>query len=192
MKKLSELIAEAERVIQKEYIETISFDIDGTLYPMRKVEFRWWLSFVKNPFKALKFLVIRKKWEGRRNGRKICAVTENDVSFFETFLAKELLYEGLVPAEIKEWILKLNDRGKKIYFLSDHGAEVKADVLKLPEGKTINCLTEAGELKPHSNICQILRKHQILPATHLHLGDRWTDEEQAKLFNCKFFYFIHQ
>jgi hypothetical protein len=32
-------------------------------------------------------------------------------------------------------------------------------------------------------------KYQIDPRTHLHLGDRWTDAEQARLFGCEFRYF---
>lgn len=190
MKRLSEKIAEIEGFITQKEFQTVSFDIDGTLYPIRKAEIRWWRKFFLNPFQAMKFLLIRKKWEKRRKGENIL-VTNEDILFFEKFLVEDLLRVSFVPEEIRTWIEALQQRGLEVYYLSDHGAREKISVFKL-QGKLINCLTETGELKPHSKISELLSgTYKLRPQTHLHIGDRWTDEEQARLFGCAFKYLKH-
>jgi FMN phosphatase YigB (HAD superfamily) len=150
---------------------------------------RWWKKFFLSPARATRFYQIKKTWEKRRQGNGTPALKE-DVQFFEEFLT-EMLDESLVPAEIMKLIQNLNSKGTKIFFLSDHGAEEKVKRLGLSGlGTPINCLTETGELKPHAKISSLLSdKYQINASSHLHLGDRWTDEEQAKLFGCEFRYF---
>jgi FMN phosphatase YigB (HAD superfamily) len=189
MKSLLEKIADAEKIIRSQQIKTISFDIDGTIYPIQKAQFAWWKKFFVSPKDSVKFLAIRKKWEKRRAGNASIEVTRSDVEFFEEFLAS-LLDENFVPKEILNWFTDLEKRGLNIFFLSDHGAEKKLQKLNV-RGEAINCLTKTGELKPHQKISEYLKSHyKILPDHHLHLGDRWTDEEQAKLLGSHFSYFI--
>jgi FMN phosphatase YigB (HAD superfamily) len=183
----SSSFAELKRLIQEKNLKTISFDIDGTVYPIRKVELRWWKSLLHSPLKARRFYHIKKAWEKRRKGGGIAALP-TDVAFFEEFLSS-LLDASLVPQSVREGIEELRQSGVEIYFLSDHGAEVKLMKLGL-HGKSINCLTETGELKPHPKISELLLKLGIRPPEHLHVGDRWTDEEQARLLGCEFRYFV--
>lgn len=166
---------------------SVSFDIDGTVYPILKVKLRWWRKFFVSPGSALRFYRIKKSWELRRKGDKQVPVSRNDILFFEEFLTS-LLDPTLVPAEIHTLIHGLKEKGVEIFFLSDHGASEKLSCLGL-EGMAINCLTETGELKPHPKISALLREtYKIDPTRHLHLGDRWTDEEQARIFGSSFRY----
>lgn len=189
MKNLSAKIQELNSLIEKHGIRTISFDIDGTLYPMNLVRWRWRKTFFMRPIASIRFLMIRKKWEDRRKGAARNAILPQDVKEFEQFL-EGLLDESLVPVEIRHWLHSLNKKNIDLYFLTDHGAEVKLRKLNLvTQGRYIDCLKETGELKPHFRISQILKdKFLIRPETHLHLGDRWTDEAQAKLFGSYFQY----
>lgn len=174
--------------VNERSFQSVSFDIDGTVYPMRKMELRWWKKFFLSPAKALRFYRIKKTWEGRRLGDPSVSVNPEDVTFFEAFLTA-MMDEELVPFEIRDWIRELDGFGMRIFFLSDHGAKEKLSCLGL-QGVGINCLGETGELKPHAKITELLRgKYGIDPETHLHIGDRWTDEEQAKLLGCAFRYF---
>lgn len=183
MKNLSEI----EAFIEQNGIQSVSFDIDGTVYPIKKVQINWWKSFFSSPIPAMRFLKIRKTWEKRRQGNQEIEIKNDDVEFFEEFLA-DLLNSHLVPSEMRAFLNKLEN--KNIIFLSDHGAERKLIKLGL-KGNAINCLTQTGELKPHKKISDFLiSKYKIDPKTHLHLGDRWTDEEQAKLLGSHFLYLI--
>jgi FMN phosphatase YigB (HAD superfamily) len=174
-----------------ERIQSISFDMDGTLYPIFKVQLRWWFQLLIRPFSALRFLSIKRTWEKRRKGDSFIDIKNQDITFFEDFLSSHLLREEDVFPEIKEIFKVCKTREIKIYFLSDHGTEKKMRTLNLSGvGQPINCLLETGELKPHPKISQLLISHyKINPQTHLHLGDRWTDEEQAKIFGSLFHYF---
>jgi FMN phosphatase YigB (HAD superfamily) len=188
MKKLLEKIEAINELIDQRGIKTISFDVDGTVYPIKKVQARWWYSLMNHPLQNLKFLLIKLKWERRRKGKQEVVIREGDIVFFEYYLTHVLLNESLVPAPLKEWIIYLKKRDLEIYFLSDHGAQAKIDILKLAEyGTAINCLSETGELKPHHRIARLLtEKYDLHASTHLHLGDRWTDEKQAEIFGCSF------
>lgn len=191
MKSLSQKITEIDQFIISHDIKSVSFDIDGTVYPIHKVKIRWWIKFFVHPPMAIKFLKIRKSWEKRRAGDNKVSITKEDVVFFERFLAS-LLSDDLIPAEIKNWIKDLKNRKIRILFLSDHGAEIKLSTLKLSAlGESVNCLTSTGELKPHKAITEHLTKNlNVTGSTHLHIGDRWTDEAQAKLMNASFKYLI--
>lgn len=191
MKNLSQQIAEINQFISSGNIRSISFDIDGTLYPLNKVKVRWWMKFFKNPSEAMRFLKIRKTWEKRRAGDQSISVTKEDVIFFESFLAA-LLSPDLIPKEIRNWLTELKNKNVRIVFLSDHGAEIKLKTLELSLlGEAVNCLTETGELKPHEAITNhLLIQKQIVANEHLHLGDRWTDEAQAKLMKASFMYLM--
>lgn len=172
-------------------VKSISFDIDGTLYPIFKVQLRWWIFFFIKPFCAIRFILIKRTWEKRRRGNLSIQILSDDIIFFEDFLSTCLISEKDIFPQIKEILEICKNKSIKIYFLSDHGAEKKINKLKLCEfGTPINCLTETGELKPHLKISQLLsNQYKIDPKSHLHLGDRWTDEEQAKIFGCEFVYF---
>jgi HAD superfamily hydrolase (TIGR01549 family) len=185
MKKSS--LAEIRNLLDMRPFQSVSFDIDGTVYPIRKIQLRWWKNFFLSPARASRFYHIKKTWETRRKGDGVPALPE-DVKFFEEFLTG-MMDETLVPVEMREFIDHL--KAKKVFFLSDHGASEKLRRLGLSEsGTPINCLTETGELKPHVKISKLLsEKYGIDPTSHLHLGDRWTDEEQAKLFGCEFRFF---
>ncbi|MFL5785342.1 MAG: HAD family hydrolase [Bacteriovoracaceae bacterium] len=187
MKKSS--LAEIRKLLDTRHFQSVSFDIDGTVYPIRKIQMRWWKNFFLTPMRASRFYNIKKTWETRRKGDGVPALAE-DVKFFEEFLTG-MMDESLVDPDVKKWIGELKAKGTKIFFLSDHGAAEKLLRLGLWElGTPINCLTETGELKPHVKISKLLsEKYAIGPQSHLHLGDRWTDEEQAKLFGCEFRYF---
>jgi len=176
--------------VNEKGLKTVSFDIDGTVYPILKMQFRWWKAFFLNPMKALRFYGIKRTWERRRKGSRSIEAHPSDVLFFEEFLTG-MMDESLVPPEVSGWIQEISSAKIQVYFLSDHGAMEKLKRLGLAHmGKPINCLTETGELKPHEKISGLLRdKYGIDPQTHLHLGDRWTDEEQARLFGCEFRYF---
>jgi FMN phosphatase YigB (HAD superfamily) len=191
MKNLSQKITEINQFISAEKIRSVSFDIDGTLYPLNKVKVRWWMRFFVNPSEAMTFLKIRKTWEKRRAGDQSISVTKEDVIFFEGFLAS-LLSPDLIPKEIRNWLTELKNKNVRIVFLSDHGAEIKLKALELSFlGEAVNCLTETGELKPHAAITNhLLIQKQIVAHEHLHLGDRWTDEAQAKLMNASFIYLM--
>lgn len=186
MKDLSLKHSEIFNLVAHKNIKSISFDIDGTVYPLRKVELRWWSQFFKSPAKAIRFYLIRKRWEKRRQGMPV-EVKPEEVAFFEEFLSN-MLSVDLVPAEIHQLMTKLQKRNVKIFFLSDHGAETKMKLLHLMEyGQPINCLHETNELKPHKKISKLLKdKYSLEAKSHLHLGDRWTDEAQAKDFGCYF------
>lgn len=188
MKNLSHRIQEINAFIETHGIRTISLDIDGTVYPMKDITWRWRKVFFQRPLAAIRFLKIRKKWEVRRLGQNM-PILSTDVQEFEQFLGS-LLDQKLVPMEIRNWLQELNQKNLDVYFLTDHGAEIKLQKLELlPFGRHIDCLKETGELKPHFKISQILKeKFFIYPETHLHLGDRWTDEAQAKLFGSYFQY----
>ena len=170
-----------------DHIKSVSFDIDGTVYPMRKMELRWWKNFFTGPGDAIRFFQIKKAWEKRRKGSRTVDVSPEDVIFFEDFLTS-MMDESLVPQDIRDLLQSLK---VKLYFLSDHGAKAKLTRLGLSSfGTPINCLSETGELKPHPEISRLLiSSYGINPRTHLHLGDRWSDEEQARLFGCDFQYF---
>lgn len=189
MKDLSNKLKTILIFIQEKQIQSVSFDIDGTLYPMLRVEWRWWKLFFLSPLKALKFIQIRKKWERRRKGTDQVIILPEDVSFFERFLLT-LLYPALVPNEIKTFLHTLKENKITIYFLSDHGTGTKLKALNLTNlGTPVNCLDEVQELKPHKKIAYLLtEKYHINPLHHLHLGDRWTDEEQAQLLKAHFQY----
>lgn len=191
MKKLSKKISDLHELIAEKKIKTVSFDIDGTLYPIIKVQMRWWLMLLRQPIKAIKFLSIKKKWEQRRLGNQNISIVDSDILFFEHFLLSLLQVPNLVPSEIRSLLMTLQSSGIKVYFLSDHGATSKIKALELlTAGHPINCLTETGELKPHSKISVLLsQKYGLVPEKHLHLGDRWSDQEQAKLFGCHFVLF---
>lgn len=176
--------------VHEKGVLSVSFDIDGTLYPIRRIQLRWWTAFLLSPARALRFYGIRKSWEKRRKGDSTIEANPEDAKFFEEFLAG-MMDHSLVHTEILDWIKELGACDVKVYFLSDHGAMPKLKRLGLAHlGTPINCLTETGELKPHDKISALLKeKYGIDPRRHLHLGDRWTDEEQAKLFGCEFRYF---
>ncbi len=187
MKDLSSSLSEIDQLIISKNIKTISLDIDGTLYPMRAVEVRWWHRFLCSPFKALQFLWIRKRWEKKRKGGDIL-VTKNDQQTFEKFLLT-LLSPELVKFTTLYWLRSLERRGLRGYYLTDHSVELKLKALGLPglDG-AFDGLTLSGELKPHPKLAHELK--QVLkmdPHTHLHIGDRWSDEEQARLMGCHFF-----
>ncbi len=167
--------------------KSVSFDIDGTLYPILKVQMKWWRKFFLSPRAAIRFYNIKKTWELKRKGDGKVPVVQEDVAFFENFLTS-MLDPSLVPDEIRNLIQALRSKKVEVFFLSDHGAKEKLSRLGLT-GMAINCLGETGELKPHPKISELLRKSGIIPETHLHIGDRWTDEEQARLFGCSFRYF---
>lgn len=165
-------------------IRSVSFDIDGTLYPMRKAHRRWWARFLRHPIEAATFLSIKRKWEQRRKGNAI-AIENEDIEAFEGFLLK-LYAPDFVSHDMKDWLKTLGQSVRVIY-LSDHGASQKVKALGLPAAESFDCLRETGELKPHQKIAmQFLEKFSLDPATHLHIGDRWTDEEQARLMKCHF------
>lgn len=187
MKNLSAELRALKAYIEGHQILSVSFDIDGTLYPMKKVQRRWWQSFLLSPRRALRFLEIRKRWEKRRQGSESVEVLPSDVEFFENFLGA-LLGDRFVPSEIRIFLEWLKARDVKIYFLTDHGAQVKLQKLKLSHvGESINCLRECGELKPHFKIASLMRERfSIAPEKHLHLGDRWTDEAQAQILGSHF------
>lgn len=187
MKNLS--FVELCELVQERGFKTITLDVDGTLYPMGQMKRRWWGAFVRSPGKALRFYQIKKAWEKRRKGKGDVSVAPEDVIFFEEFLVS-LMDTELVPFEIRDWIRELNDCGVKVYFLSDHGTERKIEKLDFVAlGTPINCLGETGELKPHAKISTLLKeKFRVDPKSHLHVGDRWTDEEQARLMGCEFRY----
>lgn len=189
MKSLSHNIQDVVKLIEKEGIRSISFDIDGTLYPMKKVHERWWKCFFIAPIESLKFLKIRKEWEKKRQGKKEIIVRESDIRFFEDYLLK-LLHQKLIPQDIKELLKVIRTKNIALYFLSDHGTETKLKALGISHlGQSINCLSETGELKPHAKIATLFQeRYHINPKEHLHLGDRWTDEEQAKLLKSHFQY----
>ncbi len=191
MKSLSQKITEIDQFIKSNKIQSVSFDIDGTVYPINKVKIRWWIKFFVHPPIAMKFLKIRKTWEKRRAGDITVNVTKEDVVFFENFLAS-LLSPDLVPIEISQWMKDLKRRNIRILFLSDHGAEIKLTTLKLAShGEAVNCLTTTGELKPHAAITNhLINNLNVKGKTHLHLGDRWTDEAQAKLMDASFMYLM--
>ncbi len=183
--KNSSLVELAEFVNERSF-RSVSFDIDGTIYPIRKVQLRWWMRLFLSPGKALRFLLIKNSWEKRRKGEAV-DLSPGDIPFFENFLTG-MMDETLVPDEIRDWITELRSCEIEVFFLSDHGAAEKLSKLGL-SGTAINCLVETGELKPHQKISALLReKYRINPSQHLHMGDRWTDEEQAKLFGCSFRY----
>lgn len=186
MKNLS--LVELSEFVNERSFRSVSFDIDGTIYPIRKVQLRWWKRLFLSPGKALRFYGIKYAWEKRRKGEEIL-LAPGDIQFFEDFLTG-MMDEYLVPDEIRDWITELRNCEIEVFFLSDHGAVEKLARLGLT-GTAINCLVETGELKPHHKISSLLReKYQINASQHLHLGDRWTDEEQAKLFGCSFRYLI--
>lgn len=191
MKSLSQKITEIDQFINLNKIKSLSLDIDGTVYPINKVKIRWWIKFFVHPPMAMKFLKIRKTWEKRRAGDNSITIKKEDVIFFENFLAS-LLGPDLVPVEIRSWITDLGKRNIRVLFLSDHGAETKLSTLKLSTfGEAMNCLTMTGELKPHAAITNhLINVLRIDGKTHLHLGDRWTDEAQAKLMNASFMYLM--
>ena len=183
MNSLSDRLKELSHFIDAHDIRSISFDIDGTLYPLKLVEKRWRKKFLYSPIRSLRFLNIRRKWEKRRKGVAI-QILPDDVAQFETYL-ESLLGPELVPTEIRNWIERLD---LDIYFLTDHGGVVKLRKLGF-KGTVIDCLKEAGELKPHVRISEVLKeKYNILPERHLHLGDRWTDEAQARMSGSYFQY----
>ena len=189
MTNLSPKFNELLSFIIQHKIVSVSFDIDGTLYPIRKVQLKWWLNLLSDSRSAWKFLKIKREWELRRKGNSTVPVSSNDVEYFEAYLVS-MLNPSLVPEEIKDFIQVLKSKNIAIYFLSDHGAKAKLAGLHLDsEGTPVNCLIETQELKPHEKISRLLRdKYLIRPETHLHLGDRWTDEEQARIFGCHFKY----
>lgn len=177
-------------LLSEQSLESVSFDIDGTVYPILRVHARWFRKFLRSPREAWRFYQIRSLWEERRLGHENIEIREEDIVFFESFLTG-VLDESLVTAEVWELLRALRERKIKVYFLTDHGARTKLQKLGLSEeGVPINCLGQCGELKPHVKIGALLSgTYGIEPRTHLHLGDRWTDEEQAKLFGCEFRYF---
>ena len=193
MKKLLEKIKHINEIIEKNNIQSLSFDIDGTLYPLRKVELRWWFLIFRKPFRTLKFLSIKMTWEKKRLGDERISILPGEIKFFEDFLVNQLLYRGLVPVEVRHWLISLKKSGRSIFFLSDHGAKAKIEIFQLSEfGACIDCLSETGELKPHIKIGNLLTEnYKISSARHLHLGDRWSDKEQARIFGCSFEYFKH-
>ncbi|MFN9114476.1 MAG: hypothetical protein ACK5XN_30820 [Bacteroidota bacterium] len=187
MKDLSSSLFEIDQLIVSKNIQTISLDIDGTLYPMKAVELRWWKSFVFSPIQALQFLLIRKRWERKRKGLTV-SVTEKDKSNFEHVLLT-LLCPRLVKFTTLYWLRGLKSRGLKAYYLTDHSVELKMKALDLPKlDGAFDGLTLSGELKPHATLAKDLNQALgINPLTHLHIGDRWSDEEQARLMGCHFF-----
>lgn len=189
MKNLSDNIKEIQQYIEKNGIVSVSFDIDGTLYPMKKIEQRWWKQFFISPIKATRFLSIRKRWEKKRKGDQTITVSEVEIEFFENFLAS-LIDSSLLDPQVYKLLSSLQGQQQTIFFLSDHGAERKLERLNLISlGTPINCLGETRELKPHLKIAELFRsKYQINPAKHLHLGDRWSDQEQAKLLGSHFLF----
>ncbi len=189
MTRLSQKLKAIEDFIRSNEVRSVSFDIDGTVYPIVRVQRRWWWKLVRSFGDARRFYLIKRTWEGRRKGDAKVPVTEADIDFFENFLVS-LLDPELVPGEIRVFIDSLVDRKIEVFFLSDHGARAKLAALGLGQkGPGINCLVETGQLKPHEKISGLLAEtYRIEPRTHLHLGDRWTDEEQARLFGCAFRY----
>ncbi len=184
MKNLS--LVELGEFVNEQSFRTVSFDIDGTVYPIRKIQIRWWMKLLVSPKRAIRFYQIKQAWEERRKGGDVRILTD-DILFFEEFLT-DMMDENLVPLEIRDWIDELRKCEIEVYFLSDHGAVAKLSRLGL-SGIAINCLTETGELKPHAKISSLLHeKYKINPAQHIHFGDRWSDEEQARLFGCAFRY----
>ncbi len=178
--------AEIVAIVKEQSLKSVSFDIDGTVYPIVKVQLRWWKNFFISPRRAVRFFNIKKTWEKRRLGDVNVPVSSEDVRFFEDFLTS-MLDQSLVPEEMRNLIKELRSLGVEVLFLSDHGATEKLSCLGL-SGNAINCLVETGHLKPHEKISEALVRHGIIPESHLHLGDRWTDEEQARLFGCSFLY----
>lgn len=179
-------LVELSEFVNERSFRTVSFDIDGTVYPIRKIQIRWWKKLFASPARALRFYQIKSTWEKRRKGGDT-HILADDIKFFEEFLT-EMMDESLVPDEIRDWIAELKNCEIEVYFLSDHGAAAKLSKLGLA-GIAINCLTETGELKPHQKISALLHeRYKIDPAKHIHFGDRWSDEEQAKLFGCSFRY----
>lgn len=185
MKNLSEKINELKAFIDAHKISSVSFDIDGTVYPLHKVKVIWWKKFIYHPYNALRFLNIRKEWEKRRLGGAI-SILQEDREFFEEFLSS-MLKPDLVPDEMRSFIKELEIKGVRVIFLSDHGAEKKLQKLGL-KGTGVNCLEVTGELKPHPSIAHyMLTTFNIHSSSHLHTGDRWTDEKQAELMKAHFF-----
>lgn len=186
MKNQSDKIHKLISFIETHKITSVSLDIDGTLYPLRRVKFIWWMRFFLSPFMAIKFLTIRKKWEKRRLGKPEAILAE-DLKFFEEFLSS-MLDPSMVPDDIRIFLKAMADKKINVTFLSDHGSEKKLKRLGL-NGDAVNCLEVTGELKPHPLIAEyMLKNFDLVPGHHLHVGDRWTDEKQAALMNAHYFY----
>ncbi len=98
--------------------KSVSFDIDGTLYPIRKIERRWWRHLFQGPKRAIRFYGIKRKWEKKRRGIDRFPTHPKDIAFFEAFLIA-LLDESFVAEEMKSLLLSLKNAGIDIYFLSD-------------------------------------------------------------------------
>jgi FMN phosphatase YigB (HAD superfamily) len=190
MTRLSKELKEISALIEQNHIESISFDIDGTLYPIRRAQLQWWFSLFYRPLEARRFYEIKEAWEGRRLGDAAVPVTSEDVLFFENFLVS-LLNPKFVPKDMLSFLHQAKSR-QKLFFLSDHGAGAKLEKLHLQHsGVAINCLLETGELKPHGKISEVLKsKYGINPEMHLHVGDRWSDEAQARDLGCTFYKLI--
>lgn len=186
MKDLLSIIPEIEAFIAKHSIRTLSFDIDGTLYPMTLVERNWWKYFVSHPIEALRFLRIRKRWEKKRLGEAI-SVPPEDIRAFEDVLLR-LLTPQMVQEETRQWLRSLQGRGLRSYYLTDHSVRAKLTALRLPKlDGEVDGLSVSGELKPHPQLAAALLKlWNIEGATHVHIGDRWSDEAQAKLLGAHF------
>lgn len=187
MKDLSSSLSEIDQLIVAKKIKTISLDIDGTLYPMKAVELRWWRRFFISPIKSLRFLMIRKRWEKKRKGGT-ASVTLSDQQEFESYLIG-LLSPGLVRFATLYWLRGLKERGLRVFYLTDHSVDLKLRALALPDlDGAFDGLTLSGELKPHARLARELQRATgIDPVSHLHIGDRWSDEEQARLMSCHFF-----
>lgn len=191
MKTLSKLIKNAEKLISQNSVKSISFDIDGTLYPMSKIKNKSFQSFKKSPLKFILFLLLRKKFEVKRYIFNNLEISEKSRVFFENYFTQHFLDEEWIEVELRNWIVKLKNQGLQIYFISDHGTDLKLKKLKLSDiGMEINCLKDTSQLKPHQKISEILKeKFKLTASNHLHLGDRSCDQELAQSIGCLFMNF---
>ncbi len=186
MQTLLEQINEVEKLITRYHIKSISFDIDGTLFPIRHLYRNWFAALAKCPLKTMRFYKISRTLEYYRKLNTAVDISSRDLSFFKKYLI-EILFENIsVEQKLVNWIAELEQRNLKVIYLSDHATTAKLQSLNLASKNTIDCLFQTGHLKPHASIISLLVSQNIHMEHHLHLGDRSTDEEQAKLFGCRF------
>lgn len=189
MKKLLKQISEINHFIEQHQIKSISFDIDGTLYPKWKATLLWFKSFLIGPKRAHRFKKLVRYLDSTRNLEDVINLSQSDQAFMNNFLMKNVYKKITVSPLLIDWITHLNQKGINILYLTDHFGEDKLRYLNLPQHQVIDCLKLTHKLKPHPTISKELKKQNLIAQYHLHLGDRISDKEQACHFGCHFKYF---
>ncbi|HEX6730212.1 MAG TPA: HAD family hydrolase [Pyrinomonadaceae bacterium] len=184
-------------------IRLVTWDVDGTLYSLRRMKWFVLLKYLKETIKgngafARENLAALRRYRGmidraRAEGGLLSDSfrDEVDFSYFEAATHRwyvEAIAKSGPRSGVKEVLISLRNRGLPLVVFSDYVAESKLKVLGLAEYfDGVYAGERLGFVKPHPALLErIAADFSVRIETVLHIGDRVErDEAAARAAGCQ-------